>query len=288
MQGHEDTFVIIESRPLDTPPPSDVRHVEITADRAEGREEAKPRPNEIDDVIRRLPPEGVATLSIHHSSRLIRLPPIDRFRNLQVLDIEAKGIKDLGPLFALEHLERLTISGCKADNLSALQGRPFNYIRLIRGNIVRFDLTAWHVRCQYCSHLVSFAGAAISYADLEGCKQVDLSTLASVRRLISLKMVGSGPVAANLDFALGCQELKDLTITTALSKTDFSALGRAPALQSVFLGVRSAVIERLASDSPHLLITNGEVCFRGGQKISYFDDYDRERDASLGIRSPFR
>jgi hypothetical protein len=89
-------------------------------------------------------------------------------------------------------------------------------------------------------------------------------------------------------FALGCQELKDLTITTALGKTDFSALGQALALQSVFLGVRSAVIERLASDSPHLLITNGEVCFRGGQKISYFDDYDRERDAIFGIRSPFR
>ena len=285
MQRHEDTFVIVESRPLETPPSSDVRHIEITA---KGAEEAKPRPDEIDEVIRRLPAEGIATLHIDNSSRLTRLPPIDRFKNLRVVEIHSKSIKDLGPLFALQHLKRLIITWGKADNLSALRGRPFDYVQLSRGNIVRFDLTAGTAFCQQCSHLASFEGAEISFAQLESCKRVDLSTFASVRGLISLRMVGSGPVAANFDFALGCRDLKNLTITTARNKTDFSALGRVPALRSAFLDVKSAVIKRLAADFPHLLLTNGEVCYRDNQEMSYFDDYERERDAILGVRSPFR
>lgn len=282
MQGHEDTFVIIESRPLDTPPSSDVRHIKITADESEGAEGEKPRPDEVDEAIRSVSAEGVKTLKIHYSSRLTRLPPIDRFRNLSVLEIEAKGIKDLGPLSALEHLERLLITSCKADNLSALRRHSFDYVRLIGGNIVHFDLMTRRAFCQKCAHLVSFEGAEISYAEVESCKRVDLSTFASVRGLISLRMVGTGPAVANFDFASGCRDLKNLTITTPLSKADFSALGRAPALRSAFLGVKRSVLEQIAADFPHLLITNGDVCFHERQEMPHFGNYERQRDAILG------
>jgi len=279
MTGQGDIFVIIESRPFDTTPPSDVRHVQITAARAA---EERPRPDEIDEVIRRVPAEGVRTLRIHYSSRLTRLPPIDRFKNLKVLEIQNRTIKDLGPLFALGHLESLTLTSVKADRLPALQGRRYNYVRLIRGNIVQLDLTARNVFCQECSHLVSFGGAEISFADVQSCKNVDLSTFAPVRGLIDLRIVGTGPVVTSFDFAVGCRDLKNLTITTLRSTTDFSALGRAPALRSAFLLVKRSMLARVAGDCPHLVISNGDVCFRGCQQMTHFD-FERERAAILGV-----
>src|SRR5262249_10899518 len=154
------------------------------------------------------------------SSRLTKLPPIDRFKNLRVLEIENKSIRDLAPLSALKRLERLTIDACKADDLSELRGQPFENVRLIGGNISHFDWTTQTAWCQRCTLLVSFEGAEIEGLEIESCKKVDLSSLASVRGLVSLTMVGTGPAVANFDFVSGCRDLKNLTITTPLSKAN--------------------------------------------------------------------
>jgi len=150
------------------------------------------------------------------------------------------------------------------------------------GSIAHFNLTAQHACCSNCSRLVSFDGAEVSYLDLQSCRNVDLSTLASVRGLVNLQIVGSGPVVTDFGFATRCRELKNLTITTVHNTADFSALGRVPALGSAFLVVRRKLLAQVAGDFPHLVLSNGDVGFRGSQEMSHFD-FERERTAALGV-----
>jgi hypothetical protein len=283
MQEHDDVFVINESFPPKEPPSHEIRIVKIVAEQIHGAKPHKPHAHEIDDLIKRLAPDSITTFRIEQTSRLACLPPIDRFRNLEVVEIEASHVKELTPLFALEHLTKLVINCCQPQSLSALRGRPFSYVRLMRGNVIHFDLTTRKALLQACRHLVSFEDAEIYSLALESCAHVDLSTLASVRGLTILEMVASGPVVTNFDFLAGCDSLKVLSITTPLAKADFSALGQAPALRCAHLAVKRNVLKQLASDFPNLVLTNGNVCFVGQQEMPYFENYERERRAALGI-----
>jgi len=282
MQDGTNTFVIVESRPLDTPPPPAIRSVEIREADVHGGKPDKARPDEVDEVIRSIPPDGVEVFRmgsvIGRPIQLRRLPPIDRFKNLKNVEFRAGTLQDLSPLFALEHLKILEITACPLTNLSPLRTRRLDSVRLIRGKITHFDLSARSVLLQACSHLVSFAGAEITNLDLESCNKVDLSTLASVRGLIDLRLVASGPVAANFDFLAGCSTLRRLTISTPLGKTDFSALGQAPAVKFAYFAARNSALKRIALDCPDILVSNGNVCYRGQQELpgQYFFEAERE------------
>jgi hypothetical protein len=54
---------------------------------------------------------------------------------------------------------------------------------------------------------------------------------------------------------------------TPLGKTDLRVLGTMPSLKWVFLGVGDARVAELAKALPRVMVTNGDVCFRGTRPL---------------------
>jgi hypothetical protein len=275
--GKETTVNIIESRPRSARIPPNARAVCIRPDPKDWK--AKPRPDDIDALIARLPSHTVELIDIHYDSRLPRMPCLDSQSNIRYAHIGAHKLRDYSPLFGLPRLERLFLVSFPLPNLSAFQTRRLKYLRLIRGRVTHLDSSATAVFLQSCTNLRTFGPVGIATLILESCKRVDLASLAMVHGLRSLDLLAPGPLPS-IDALRGCQSLESLVITaTPLSKTDFRVLDDMPSLKWVFLTVGDARVAELSRALPRVMITNGSTCFRAAKPLPH-EQYSRETNAA--------
>jgi hypothetical protein len=273
----EETLTIIETCPRKARIPATVRAVCIRPDPKDWK--AKPRLDDIDAVVARLPPDTVELIDIDYNCRLPRLPCLNRQTNIRYVHLGAHKLRDYSPLFTLTRLERLFLVSVPLTRLSAFQSRPLKHVRLIRGRVTHVDVSAPFVFLQNCTQLNTFGNVSIANLILQSCRRVDLASLARVRGLRQLDLLAPGPLRSTAPL-LGCKSLESLVITaTPLGKTDLRVLGTMPRLKWVFLGVGDARVAELAEILPRVIVTNGDVCFRATRPLPP-QQYYREVEAA--------
>ena len=81
----------------------------------------------------------------------------------------------------------------------------------------------------------------------------------------------------NLSFINKCPQLIELEIAgTDLRNTNVSGLNMSHTLKKCFIGVSDKLIKDIAMRSPSILITNGDIMFKGHDEIKY--DYNYYHD----------
>ena len=275
--GKENTVDIIESRPRNARIPSNVRAICIRPDPKDWK--TKPRPDDIDALIGRLPSHTVELIDIHYDSQLPRVPCLESQGNIRYTHIGAHKLRDYSPIFGLTRLERLFLISFPLPNLSAFRSPRLNYLRLIRGRVAHLDLSATSMFLQRCTNLRTFGTVSIDNLILESCRQVDLASLSMVRGLRQLRLLAPGPLPS-VDALRGCKSLESLVVTaTPLGKTDFRVLGNLPSLKWIFLTVGDTRVAELSKALPRVMITNGSACFRGTKSVSR-EQYYRESNTA--------
>src|SRR5262245_22867817 len=261
----EETLTIIETRPSRARIPDTVRAVCIRPDPNDWK--AKPRLDGIDAVMARLPPDTVELVDIDYDCRLPRLPCLTRQRRVRYLNLGAHKLRDYTPLFTLACLEHVFLVSAPLTSLSAFRNRPLKSVRLIRGHVALVDVSAPFVFLQNCTQLTAFGNVSIANLILQSCRRVHLASLARVRGLRQLRLLAPGPLPS-VATLLDCKSLESLVITaTPLGKTDLGALKAMPRLKWVFLGVGDARVADLAGTLPHVMVTNGDACFRATKQL---------------------
>jgi len=273
----EETLTIIETCPRKARIPATTRAVCIRPDPKDWK--AKPRPDDIDAVMARLPPDTVELIDIDYDCRLSRLPCLDRQEQIRYVHLGAHKLRDYSPLLTLTRLERLFLVSVPLTNLSAFQKRPLKSVRLIRGRVTHMDVSAPFVFLQSCTQLTTFDNVSIANLILESCRRVELASLARVRGLRELHLLAPAPLPSAAPL-LGCNSLESLVLTaTPLGKTDLAVLGALPSLKWLFLTVGDARVAELAEVLPRVMVTNGDVCFRATRPLPP-QQYYREVEAA--------
>lgn len=276
----EGTVNIIETRPRNVRILPNARAICIKPDPKDRK--AKPRVDDIDAFISRLPPHTLELIDIHYDSLLPRLPRLDGQGSIRYAHIGAHKLRDYSPLFGLTRLESLFLVSFPLPDLSAFQTRRLNYLRLIRGRVAHLDLSATAVFLQGCTNLKTFGTVSIDNLILGSCRRVDLASLAMVRGLRQLRLLAPGPLPSIAPLR-GCKSLESLEITaTPLGKTDFRALGEMPSLKWLFLTVGDARVAELSKAFPRVMVTNGSVCFRASKSLPH-EQYYRETEAATFV-----
>jgi hypothetical protein len=279
--GQEETLNIVETRPSKARMPANVRAVRIEPDPKDRK--AKPLPDEIDTVIDRLPRDTVELIDIDYESRLPRMPRLEQQNSIRYAHIGARKLRDRAPLFRLTRLERLFLVSVSLPDLSRLRSRSLKYLRVIRGTGARLDVSAATMFLQGCAQLVTFGKVDITSLLLEACRRVDLASLPAVRGLRHLDLLAPGPLPS-IHPLRGCESLESLVITaTPLSKLDVGALHDMPSLKRIFLGAGDKRVAELSRQMPHVMITNGSVCFRENAALPP-EQYYRETDEARARR----
>jgi hypothetical protein len=268
------TQIVYESHPLDAVAPADVSAVEIHVDFASG---ARPRPADIDTMLSQLSGDRIRLFAIDYDSQLRRVPDLRRFINLEYLHLAGRKLASPGRLSFLRRLHTLFLVGAKDAQLSAVFPGPLKDLRLVRGNTEILDVSViGRTKLQSCQKLREFGEVELADVELEACHHVDLKTLDRVSGLKKLCL--SAPRHTDrFDFLAGCRDLVSLTVAGSpgaptapahLASADFRGLAMCPTLRRVMLQLSDERIGELAENYPHLLIGNGNVCFRGREQIS--------------------
>jgi hypothetical protein len=282
----QNTLTIYESHPLDAVIPAKVEAIEIWVDFSAG---TRPRPADIATVLAKVPAAEVKLFSIHPDSQLREVPDLRRFSNLEYLHLAGRKLASPGDLSFLRHVHTLFVVGAKDSSLAGLRLGPLKSLRLIRGNTQILDVPVRWAELQSCQKLREFGSVELRVLELEGCHHVDLSTLARVRGLKDLQLVGLRRLD-DFSFLRGCRELVSLQVAGSLgapraparfAMADFRGLGDCPSLRNVGLQLNDAKIRALAAEFPHLLIGNGAVCFQGDNELPW----NAWRDAAVAERS---
>ena len=273
----EETLTIIETRPRKVRIPATVRAVCIRPDPKDCK--AKPRLDDMDAVMARLPPDTVELVDIDYDCRLPRLPCLSRQRQVRYFNLGARRLRDYSPLFTLTRLEHVFLVSAALTSLSAFQNRPLKSVRLIRGHVARVDVSAPFIFLQNCTQLTAFGNVSIANLILQSCRRVHLASLARVCGLRQLRLLAPGPLPSAAAL-LGCKSLQSLVITaTPLGNTDLGVLDAMPRLKWMFLGVGDARVAELAETLPRVMVTNGGVCFRATKQLPP-EQYYREVEAA--------
>ena len=173
--GKEETVTIIESRPRNARIPANVRAIRISPDAKDWK--AKPRLDDIDALIARLPPHTVELIDIDYDSRLPRLPCLDSQSNIRYAHIGAHKLRDYSPLFSLTRLESLFLVSFPLAGLVSVPGSsadlPESYpracyaFRFVRNSHVPAELheaedlrQGWH--CQSHSRVLPARGFGVA------------------------------------------------------------------------------------------------------------------------------
>jgi hypothetical protein len=282
----QNTLTIYESHPLDAAIPSKVEAIEIWVDYSAG---TRPRPADIGTVLAKVPAAEVRLFSIDSSSELREVPDLRRFSNLEYLHLAGRKLASPGDLSFLGRVHTLFIVGAKDSSLAGLRLGPLENLRLIRGNTEILDVPVGKALLQSCQKLREFGATELRILELEGCHHVDLATLSRVRGLKDLQLLNLRRID-DFSFLRGCRELVSLQVAGSLgapraplrfAMADFRGLGECPSLRNVGLQLSNARIQELAAEFPHLLISNGGVCFHGSTELPG----DAWRDAVVAERS---
>ena len=282
----KNTLTIYESHPLDAVIPSKVEAIEIWVDYSAG---TRPRPADIGTVLAKVPAAEVKLFGIDSSSELREVPDLRRFSNLEYLRLAGAKLASPGDLSFLRHVHTLFITGTKDSSLAGMRLGPLKNLRLIRGSTEIMDVTVGKAWLQSCQKLREFGAIELRILELEGCHHVDLATLARVRGLKDLQLLGLRRLD-DFSFLRGCRELVSLQVAGSLgvpraplrfAMADFRGLGECPSLRNVGLQLSNPRIRELAAEFPHLLISNGGVCFHGRNELPG----DAWRDAVVAERS---
>ncbi len=271
------TVNIVETRPRNARIPPNARAICIRPDPKDWK--TKPRLDDIDALIARVPPHTVELFDIHYNSLLPRLPCLDSQRNIRYAHIGAHKLRDYSPLFGLTCLESLFLVSFSLPDLSPFQARRLKYLRLIRGRVTHLDVSATAMFLARCTNLRTFGTLSIANLILESCQRVDLVSLAMVRGLRQLRLLAPGPLPS-VHALRRCELLESLVITaTPLGKTDFRVLGDIPSLKWVFLTIGDTRVAELSKALPRIMVTNGSACFRAAKPLSH-EQYSRETGAA--------
>jgi hypothetical protein len=269
----QNTLTIHESHPLDAVIPSGVKAIEIHVDFAAG---VRPRPADIEAVLAKVPATEIKLFAIDYNSELRELPSLHRFTNLEYLHLAGRKLPSPGDLSFLHCVHTLFMVGAKEPRLAGMYLRPLKNLRLIRGKTEIIDVTVLgRALLQSCQRLREFSAVELRVLGLENCHHVDLTTLARVKGLTELHLNGLRRID-DFGFLRGCLELVSMVVAgTAgapqapanLATADFRGLAECPSLRNVRLQVSSPRIQELAIEYPQLLISNGDICFRGREQL---------------------
>src|SRR5262245_51689803 len=177
----EETLTIIETCPRQVRIPAIVRAVCIRPDPKDWK--AKPRPDEIDAVMDRLPPDTVELVDIDYECRL---PRLSRQRQVRYINLGARKLRDYSPLFTLTRLEHVFLISAPLTSLSAFQNRPLKSVRLIRGHVAHVDVSAAFVFLQNCTQLTAFRNVSIANLIVQCFRRIYLALLCRVQWLRQL------------------------------------------------------------------------------------------------------
>jgi hypothetical protein len=223
-------------------------------------------------------PTAIKMFDISYDSKLTKLPDIERFPNIEILNLCARGVKDYSKVRMLKKINRFFVCNYTYNNLSTLALTYLDYFRAIRGSLSVIDISIRMAFLQGCSNLLEIESVKIEKLILESCKQFSLDSLRKVKNLKELTL-RSQKTIPNFEFLEDLPELQNLAVTANnLSKTDISALA-VTKVPFIFLGVRDLLIHELAKLNRNIVITNGIVTYQNGvEQHSNSPYYDGVRE----------
>ena len=265
--GLSETLRIIESRPLDATVRPNIRAISVVPDPEDDATTA--RREELDEVLCRLDnPERVRLFHVDYDSRLAELPHLSRFKNIEYAYIEGRKIRGYEVLGSLGKLSHLLIVNYKDRDLRRFGEQVFEVFRAIRGGLEHVEIRSRFVFLQQCTKLISFGEMEIQKLWLESCNRVDLSTVGNIRKLVELHLLSAKSIPS-FEFLRSCHDLEELVVSgNPLNKTDLGALRDIRKPRRIFLVVKDALIADLASANPHVIFTNGDVCYVDGEQVA--------------------
>ena len=193
-----------------------------------------------------------------------------QFSNIEYAHIAGRRILKYDPLYNLDRLISLFLVNYKEASLKRFCSRNLKNFRAIRGKIETFDISTEKVFLQTCNNLTDFRKVEIRFLMIEGCHKVSLNSLANIKGLNELHLLGRKKISS-FDFVQGCQNLQHLiTTTTDLRKTELQALVQSTRLEYVFLGnAPNSVISFVARSNQNIRVTNGDSYFIQGKECDY-------------------
>lgn len=219
-------------------------------------------------------PHKVKMLDISYNSKLTKLPNIDRFTELEYLNIGARSIRNYTAIHHFKKIKSLFICNFKENSLSMLSVNSLKYFRAIRGRLSIIDRSIDSVLVQNCTSLKHFGNISICKLDVDGCHNIRLEEIPKIVNLKRLCLRGQKNIPG-FEFLFNCPDLKDFVVTANnLSGSDKSALYDV-AVPYIFLGVKNSLIDDIARINKKVIITNGDVTYRYGElqqnNSAYYD-----------------
>lgn len=262
--SRSETLRVVESRPSRSTRRMGIRAISIVRDLEDDGATAKPAG--IDALLGSLrEPEAVKLFHVDYDCSLTQLPDLGRFPNIEHVHLEGRKLRDYRALDAVPKLSDLSLFNYKEPDFSRFKGRPLARLRMVRGRIERLSVCADFVFLQQCTKLVEFDSSAVNTLLLESCNRVDLKTLGRIQGLTDLDLLAIKSIPS-FSVLADCKSLKTLVVTAnPFSKTDLSYLRTSRRPRRIFLGARNSLIADLADSNPHIIITNGDVCYVDGQ-----------------------
>ena len=267
------TLSVWESKP---PKSSRRTNVQAIAIRPVDRyPQPKPDLAGIDALLGSLPqPKKIKLIEIDYDSKMTALPSLDRFANLEYAHIGAGKIKSYEALGLLKKLRSLFIVNYGEPDLGAFKHLKLDSLRLIRGRFSSVTTTAKLAFFQSCSKLHEFSGGRIEHLLLDGCHNVDLDSLHSVKGLTRLEVLGRKSFP-HFKFLTRCKGLRELVVTASpLGKSDLKALEHATSLRRVFLSISDKLVARIGKANKRLLVTNADLTYyKGAPSDDHWEDH---------------
>ncbi len=262
----DNTFVIDETNPVSpNQVPAGIEGIAIDASETDFK--AKAKFNEIAEIFAGLEqPELIKIFTVDSDRKITKLPDYDAFVNLEYFFMAGRKVKAFDDLSHFKKLKEVFLVNYKNKTLKLQQGHLLEYFRAIRGRLEVIDFDVRRIFLQTTGKFKRFEPMASDCIWLEGCHALDMSTLAHVRGLKTLWILGRKNLET-LDFIADCHDLEELSITaTDLKKTDVSALNKAKKLHKLFFGCSKPLLRTLSEAVPSILMSNGDLAFLGGEE----------------------
>lgn len=217
-------------------------------------------------------PKEVKYLSIDYDSKLTKLPEITIFPNIEMIYLGCRKVKEYSQLASLKCLKDVTVCNFPYEDLRIFEKNSLSRLQILRGKLLKFDVSADLVGVADCSNLSEFSDIRVRKLEIDACKRLNLDSLENIKNLQQLTLRSQKEIQ-NFNFLKYLPDLKDLVVTANnLSKTDISKLYETK-VPFIFLGVKDSLIRDIAESNSSIVITNGSLTYNKGIKASSNLDY---------------
>jgi hypothetical protein len=221
-------------------------------------------PHEIQRLLDSIPcPEEILVIEVDYMSRILRIPNLERFENVEYCHIAGRRIKYYDAIYNFKSLRSLFIVNYKENDLTNFPVLSLEFFRLIRGSTTSIEIKTKYALLQNCTKLIDMCNSNIKHLTLESCNKFSHETLKDVIGLEVLDILGYRGVL-RFDWIRNCDNLKSITVTATPGSRMLLNELQDLNLERIWLSISNKLVIEISKKNRDAIVTNGDVwCFNG-------------------------